>query len=344
MRMEVRRIDSSAVWEKFLRRQPYTLFVQSWHHGEFYRTLGEDFWVMGVYDDDDALVGGSLILSIHAKRGNFLYLPYGPVFTGQNKESAWAVFTKALVDLAKIERYDFIRISPFIDNTPSSKTTVQAHGFRLAPMHMLAEHTWLLDIQKSEEEILSNMNKNHRNLIRRCEREGVRVEMHTELSAINIFNDLHDVTVDRHKFHRYSRKYIANQFSILSPHSEAEAFLSYLPNGTLDSAAVIIFYGSMAAYYHGASLGRDKRLPTSYLLQWRAIQEAKKRKMVWYNFWGVAPEDAPATHPFAGITHFKKGFGGYQKNLLPAHDYPVTARYWLNWGIETLRKRKRGFV
>ena len=65
--------------------------------------------------------------------------------------------------------------------------------------------------------------------------------------------------------------------------------------------------------------------------------------MRWYNFWGVEPKDASASHPFSGIGHFKRGFGGFQEDLLHCQDLPITKKYWVNWIVETIRKRKRGF-
>ena len=76
---------------------------------------------------------------------------------------------------------------------------------------------------------------------------------------------------------------------------------------------------------------------------WESIKEAKNRGMKYYNFWGIAPDKARKNHPFYGITHFKKGFGGYKKELLPAQDLPVSVKYWFNWVIETFRSIKRGF-
>lgn len=339
--MEARLITNRDEWEQFLRQQPFTPFVQSWSHGLFYKALGESFWVVGLYNDD-TLVGGSLILSTHAKRGSFLFLPYGPICSYEEQEPLRAL-TEFLRLFAKEEGYDFIRISPFIDKTESKEVILRSVGYQSAPMHMLAENTWLLDVTPSEETLLANMNKNHRNLIHRCEREGVRVDIRQDRKALDEFNDLHDITVARHGFHRYSRSFITTQFEVMSQENQAAIFHAYLPDGTLDASAVIIFYGTMAAYYHGASCGADKKVPVSYLLQWRAIQEVKKRGMVWYNFWGVAPPNSSPSHPFAGITHFKKGFGGIQKDLIHCHDFPLRSRYRLNWLIETLRRQHRGF-
>jgi lipid II:glycine glycyltransferase (peptidoglycan interpeptide bridge formation enzyme) len=210
-------------------------------------------------------------------------------------------------------------------------------------MHILAENTWLLDLTKSEEELLAEMEKGHRYLIRRCEKDGVKITKSNNLDDLKLFNQLHDETAKRHKFHRFPKEYVEKEFASFAQHNQSLIFNAYLPDGRLDSSAIIMFYGNMSAYRHGASLGLDNKLPTSYLLQWEAIKEAKRRGMKWHNFWGITPEKAGKKHPFYGITHFKKGFGGEQLNLIHCQDLPITKKYWVNWIIETIRSIKRGF-
>lgn len=331
-------------WESFLLAQPYTLFVQSYRYGEFYQSIGEQYWIFGVFEGD-ALIGGSLALTTHAKRGAFLYVPYGPVFaTEAGRARGFSAWREALTDLAKKERLHFLRVSPFWDDDEKTKRLFQENGFQSAPMHALAETTWLLDLRVPEDALLAAMNKNHRNLIRRCEREGVLTRFSCAKDALDRFHAMHDATAARHRFHRFSREYIEQEFTAFAPDDMAFIAEAYLPDGSLDSSAVTLRYGTMACYRHGASYGKEKKLPTSYLLQWEIIREAKRRGCVWYNFWGIAPLDARPTHPFAGITHFKKGFGGAWKNLLHCQDLPIAKGvYRMNWLIETLRRYRRGF-
>lgn len=328
-------------WDAFLLTQPYTLFTQSSAYARFYRSLGEQTWMFGVYKGEQ-LIGGALVVSTHAKRGNFLYLPYGPVFSPQHK-LAFSVFVEHLKAFGKKEGYQFIRVSPFIEDTPDIRLQFKDAGFHTAPMHILAERTWLLDIRPSEEELLRHMNKNHRNLIRRCEREGVRVVMRTDVEAVKLLHTLLGNTAERHKFIPFSESYIEKEFAAMIEKGEAVVFLGYLPDGRLDAAAIIMFHGTMAAYRHSASLNLDKHLPTSYLIQWKVIEEAKRRGLIWYNFWGIAPEGATPHHPFYGITHFKKGFGGELRELLHCQDIALSWQYSLNWIVETARRLYRGF-
>lgn len=328
-------------WNSFVQEQEFTLFTQSSANGAFYKSLGEQYWIFGMFHGD-TLIGGSFVSSVHARRGNFLLLSYGPVLDFTNKAFVQEFFT-FLKKFAKKEGYDFIRVSPFCNNTAEVNKLFRRIGFRKAPMHVLAENTWLLNLEPSEDELLKNMKKNHRNLIRRCEREGVRIETTTNPKNLSRFQDMHDVVAKRHKFHRFSRKFIQKEFDALSGKNNVVLYEAFLPDGQLDSAAIIFYFGNMAAYRHSASLHLDKRIPTSYLIQWHVIQEAKKRGKKWYNFWGIAPTESTKNHPFAGITHFKKGFNGEQKDLLPAQDLPISLKYWFAFAIETLRRIKRGF-
>jgi lipid II:glycine glycyltransferase (peptidoglycan interpeptide bridge formation enzyme) len=343
----LKQIQDKKEWDAFVQSQPYTLFVQSPNYGSFFEALGEKSWIFGIYNETDTLVGGSLVLSTHAKRGNFLYLPYGPLIDLQDKqlETAFHEFTIFIRDFAKKNNYRFIRVSPFAESTEQHVQMLASEKYISAPMHVLAETTWLLDVTKEEKELMRSMKKNHRNLIRRCEREGVRVEERTDLEALEILHTLLDETEKRHKFTRFSRSYINREFTQFAKDTQASIFIAYLPDGTVDSAAIIMFYGNMAVYRHSGSLNKNKKLPTSYLIQWRVIQEAKKRGITWYNFWGIAPENAPATHPFKGITHFKKGFGGKEREIVHCQDLVISWPYYaINWIIESIRSIRRGFA
>ncbi len=338
--LRIQEIQSPEIWEHFLQKQPFTVFVQSPQYGEFYKTLGEDYFILGILEEGK-LVGGSLVVTTHAQRGNFLYVPYGP-FLPENKKEALDLFTQYLRKYAKKNKYSFIRVSPFLEESSEHTALFQNCKYRPAPMHVLAETTWMLNISASLETLLKNMNKNHRNLIRRCEREGVTIKISQNPDELSQLDDMLEVTARRHHFVKFSKHYITGEFTSFLPNNTL-LFEAYLPDGRLDGAAIIMLYGSMACYRHSASLGLDNKLPTSYLLQWEVIKEAHKRGIQWYNFWGIAPTGADSKHPFYGITHFKKGFGGEIRNIVHCQDFVVSKKYYVNWIIEQFRKRKRGF-
>ncbi len=111
-------------------------------------------------------------------------------------------------------------------------------------------------------------------------------------------------------------------------------------NGLPIAAAIILFFGGFAIYHHGASI--STKIPGSYLLQWIAIKEAKKRGKKLYNFWGIAPSDKP-NHPWRGISLFKQGFGGREVSFGHAQDLPISPFYAISYTIESARKLSRGY-
>ena len=56
---------------------------------------------------------------------------------------------------------------------------------------------------------------------------------------------------------------------------------------------------------------------------WRTILDGREKAMRWFDFWGIAPPDEP-DHNWAGITEFKRGFGGEPRSY--AGTWEVTVR------------------
>ena len=113
----------------------------------------------------------------------------------------------------------------------------------------------------------------------------------------------------------------------------------------------MVFWQNMGFYHHGASLSKYKNVPVSYLLQWEAIKEAKRKGCQIYNFWGIANEKSKIKnqkskinkkHPWWGLTLFKMGFGGYKKEYVRTQDLLLSSRYYLTYIFEKLRRIKRG--
>ncbi len=356
--MQIREITDKSQWENFINAQNANTFLQSWNWGEFNLKNGDKIFRLGIFEND-ILVGAALIIKISARRGKFLFCPHLllalSAVEGASRKSLEILF-EYLKDLAIKEKVDFVRISPLIQNTPENLKIFQDYGFRNAPIHMMhPELSWILDISKSEEEILKGMRKTTRNLVRRAEKPFDLVRLHSPQAAqgkesvevlevktiegIEEFYKLHEQTVGRHGFIPFSKNYLKKEFVAFSPDGQISVFFAK-HDGQVLSSAVIVFYGGSAFYHHGAS--QTSKIPASYLLMWRIIQESKKRGCKIFNFWGIAPEDKPK-HPWAGLTLFKTGFGGERQEYLHCQDLPITSKYWLNWLIETVRRRKRGY-
>ena len=94
----------------------------------------------------------ALIIKIKAKRGNFLFVPHGPVFAQKIKNEKIKIknyiekLKKYLIDLAKEENYSFIRIAPTLLDTKENLKIFSDLGFNKAPIYMHAERLWVLPL------------------------------------------------------------------------------------------------------------------------------------------------------------------------------------------------------
>ena len=341
--MQIIEIADKLQWENFVQSKKESTFLQSWNWGEFNKNTGEKIWRLGVFDSGE-LLAVMLVIKVNAKRGSFLFVPQGPVISQKSKiknQKLLESFFNYLKDLGEKEKVGFVRISPILENTKDNLEIFRSSGFKNAPIHMMhPELTWILDITKSEDEILKGMRKTHRNLTRRAVKDGVEIIKSTEEKYLKAFYDIHTETVKRHKFVPFAYEYIKNEIEAFREDDQIEIF-SAIYDGKIISSAIVVYYGNQAFYHHGASSSEYMKIPSSYLNLFEAIKEAKIREKEIFNFYGII-EDKPK-HPWSGLSKFKKGFGGYQKALLHCQDLPLNTKYLLTYFIETLRKMKRGY-
>ncbi len=335
-------------WEKNLNEFSEANFLQSWEWGEFHQKLGHPVYRVKF----SARGGGGMFLAIvePAKRGRYLTIPGGPLLSNYGSVSLWKQAVLLMKETAKKENCVFIRIRPQI-SVDEIAASMRYLGFRAAPMHLHAELTRVLDLTKSDEQLLSEMRKSTRYEIRRSERMGIKVEQSQNENLVDDFTRLQAETAKREGFVPFSGKYLLEQFRAFKKTMSVKLFFVNLLRPGLAAArpglsrpismAFVIFYRGEAVYHYAASGDEARKIPAAYAIQWAIIHEARKRGCRTYNLWGDVADDQLGSHRFAGPSLFKRGFGGNQVAYLHAHDLPLSWKYWVNWGIENLRKKLR---
>lgn len=337
MTFQIRRIEDKEQWERFLAERAEANFLQSWNWSLFHQKLGKKTFPIGLFEQD-IQVGAALAVKEEAKRGKYLTVAGGPLLDWNNRQQLHAMFS-ALKNLAKEEHCQFVRIRPQEVDSLSLRQTVHELGLVESPMHLTADLTLQLDLTKSEEELLAEMRKNTRYEVRRVEKLGVEVTESENPAEIQRFYEQQLAVAKRHNFVPFGYQFLHDQFQTFVVDHQARLFHSFF-EGKLLATAFILFYHNEAVYHYGVSTEDNERLPGSYACQWAAIKWAKAHGGLRYNFWGIAPQDQPQ-HRFAGVSVFKRGFGGQEVQYLPAHDLPISASYQLVRGFELLRKKMR---
>ena len=337
MNLNFLHITQKDKWEQEVVLFKKANFLQSWNWGMFQESMGKVVTRLLVQENEKTIALAQLVRET-AKRGTYLSIAGGPLMDWSNTEIVSQVFNE-IKKIAKEQKAIFIRFRPQDIDSISLRATVKNFGAVASQMHLTADLTLQLDLQDSEEEILKQMRKNTRYSIRKTDKEGIKIVFSKDKKDIKTFFNHQNELAKRHGFVPFSYKFLFNQFSSFVDDDQVVLIHSFKDEKLL-SSAFIIFYNDEAVYHYGISTPDNSRLPGSYACQWAAIKEAKKRGCKKYNFWGIAPEEEKG-HRFAGVSLFKRGFGGEEIHYLPSHDLPLSAKYYLISSFEFLRKKAR---
>ncbi len=345
--MQISKIEDSNIWQSFIEKLNLNTFLHSLEWQNFNTLQNFKTWKLGLFDSDNKLISVALIIKVEARRGHFLFCPHGPQSVNNDNESQYKAelteWTKFLKNLAKEENCCFFRIQPIVESNQQNSKVFADVGFRKSPIHMHTELSSVLNIDKTEEEILLGMRKTTRQMIKK----GLKMIADGEVEIKN-FDQVDDKlyrvyqeTGSRGNFVIFSKKYLMDEFNSFNASGKTKLYGIYYKKELL-SWGMVLFCGKRAFYHQGANI-LNKDVPASYLCQWTGIKFARDYGCETYDFWGVSPVDA-VNHPWGNISIFKRGFGGQDVVLLHAQDYILDFRYWLTYAIETFRAKKRGFV
>ncbi|MDP3779255.1 MAG: peptidoglycan bridge formation glycyltransferase FemA/FemB family protein [bacterium] len=271
-------------------------FLQSPEWERVHKEVGRKTW----------RIDGILIIRHELPRGfNYLYCSRPRLSIDDIR-----TFLSGVERIAKIERSLFLKIDPVEPLSLEGMHVRFDAGVALQP-----QQTTVLDITKSEEDLLAGMHEKTRYNINLAQRKGIEVIQIVRPDAhedFDFFWKLLNQTSERGGFSLHERRYyellsrirtteMSNEFFFARVHSNRNEMLA---------AAMINFSrdphtGVMTAtYLHGASSREHRELMASHALHWRIIHEAKQRNTSVYDFWGIDEVRWP------GVTRFKLGFGG----------------------------------
>lgn len=273
-----------------------------------------------------------------AKRGRYLEIPGGPVLDWGDFAAVEKTFAE-IKEVARKEHCVFVRFRPQLLKTTENMALMKRLGAKLAPMHLHAEHTVIIDLTQDTDTLLAKMRRQTRYEVRRAEKLGIKVTHDNSKELFEEFYKVQQETAARQHFVPPSLKELL---------AEREAFKENIQiyraentDGAPIAYGIIIMEKEEAAYFEAASTELNHKLPGAYALQWQVMQDLKKKGVKRYNLWGIAPP-GQTKHRYAGVTTFKTGFGGEVVEFVPAEDIVLNnARYAVDYMIEIVRKKRR---
>ena len=327
------REDKTLSWNKIIERFPEANFLQSPAYGQMNEILGSK-----VFFEDFDSKGWALMIVRDAKRGRYLEIPCGPLINWGDA----GLIEKALARIrivAKEEKCVFVRLRPQLKRSKQHMQLLNGLGLVESPMHLAAEHTVMLDLTLSEEELLAGMRRQTRYEVRRADKLGITVERG---SSEKLFREFHAVQVET----AHRQGFVPPSLETLLAEGEAfgenaEIYVAKTAGGEPVAYGLVIRDGHEGDYYEAASTDLNRKLPGAYALLWRAMRDLKTEGYERFNLWGIAPVGQPQ-HRYAGVTTFKTGFGGEIVEYVPAHDMIISKiKYLKNFVVEIARKKRR---
>lgn len=305
-------------------------FLQSWEWGEFQKKLNHKVIRLGKKDGSflAQIIKKPLFLGKH-----FFYLPKLRFQSPKTevRSSKLEKIAEMLGRVAQEENVAFLKVEPDISSSqlhPKVSAFSKA-GFKRSFKDIQPADTLILDISRSEKDLMSNFHSKTRYNIRYAKRKGVAPTILRTREAFHSFLNLLKKTASRKGFALYGRNYY-KQLLKLSKDRQADlkvTFLGAFYEKKLISALILCSFGKRAVYLHGANDYDYRNLMASYLLQWEAIKKAKTYGCSQYDLWGIirrqnfTSDSEYKNHPWYGVTRFKKKFGGKEVSYPGAYDY-----------------------
>lgn len=325
-------------WNNFLLTQHDSNFLQSWEWGELHKKLGYKIIRKAIYNSN-AICGLVVGVIKNAKRGKYLEIGGGPAIDWTNKKLVESTISY-LKTFSKQNKCVFMRVRPQLLDNDYNRIKFSDLGFRLAPMHLYAEHTSILDLKKDPNDILSSMRRQTRYEIKKSIKENILVKRYDDDESVQEFCAIQRDTAKRQNFIPSSENFINELVKEFK--GKIYIYKSFTSDKKLLSLGLVIFCNGEADYFEAASTDISRHYPGAYALQWKIINDAIAAKCDRYNLWGIAYNHNPK-HRYAKVTTFKHGFGGSDIAYLHAQDFVINkVKYMVTLSVETFRKKVRG--
>ena len=166
-------------------------FLSSWEYGQSQEAAGAEVLH---YNSSSADIFQAVVRD--ARRGRYLEIGGGPLLDWSNPGPT----VQAIKDLATDKDCVFVRVRPQLVKSDESMRLMAGLGFATAPMHLLAEHTSIIDLSPTVDDLLAAMRKKTRYEVRQAAKKSIYVSVDTSKEALVSFVDLMQETSQRQNF------------------------------------------------------------------------------------------------------------------------------------------------
>ena len=240
--------------------------------------------------------------------GPMVYVPRGPFGSILNDDTG----RKALVEYIRTTYKPTV-----LTIEPDTTVAVTWKGWRKSRNRILLARTAVMDLTKSDDELMAVMTKKTRQYIRKSAGEGIDVVRAISLQDVNDCLAIYKQTAKRAGFALHDDEYYHDIFTKLGENSPV--FMAKY-QGRVVAFLWPIVTPEVAFELYGGMNDEGQALRANYHLKWSVIQEMKQRGVKRYDVNGLLND---------GVTAFKKGFIPDETQMSGTYDYPLSPLYSL---------------
>lgn len=299
--MRFREVSDRVGWNSAVKALGGSV-TQSWEWGSFYQSLG---WRPLRLLDEGCQGGVQLLFKDLPGGFSVAYAPYGPLAANA---SYAAEATESTVCRAREYGAYLLKIEPRWDAGLGRKTLdVERY---VPAQRELPRCTLISSIPKDPREHLEALPKDARYGVLRAYREGVQAEvLPGECPALgrgmDEFLELLEDTSRRQGFHVETRAFYRTLMQ------ELHAYLVLARHDdVLLAGGIVVIFGDEAYYLYGGSTPKKGNLYAPYLVQWMAMEAARREGCSRYDMFGIPCPPPRVGSRVPGFYRFKKKFGG----------------------------------
>jgi len=186
--------------------------LQLWGWGDVKSVHGWQAQRMFLYNDEEEVIGASQVLIRHLPwpMRSIAYVPRGPVADESNR-------SELLNHLAEYVKRAYHSVALTIE--PDSIEYTVPQGWKKSKNTILPSRTIILDLNKTDAELLNDMAKKTRQYIRKSASEAMTIEKVHSKEDLDKCLAIYRATADRAKFNIHDDQYYYDVFSKLASHS-----------------------------------------------------------------------------------------------------------------------------
>jgi len=248
------------------------------------------------------------------------YIPKGPLPTKD--------MISALKKIGQQEKCIFIQLEPNIISDENLKLKIENLGLLPAAHPLFTKYTFVLYLNKSEEDLLKAMHPKTRYNIKVALKHGVKIIQDHSDQAFENYLKLTEETTKRQGFYAHTKKYHKLMWETLKSEKidtdklTAHLFLAKYNEEVLASW-ILFVYKNILYYPYGSSSISHRETMASNLMMWEAIKFGKKLGLEKFDMWGALSNNPDKNDPWYGFHRFKEGYGPKHIEFLGSFDLVI---------------------